>query len=88
MDKSSKLFWTGSKTDLIEILYALHSTSVINSGPVDIKELASHFEHFYNIDLGNYYHTFIEIRARKNSKTKFLDRLTDMLNQRMEVLDD
>ncbi|MFD2586053.1 RteC domain-containing protein [Croceitalea marina] len=88
IQKPSNLFWTGSKTDLIELLYALHASSSINSGTVDIKELASHFEHFYNIDLGNYYHTFIEIRSRKTSRTKFLDKLIEMLNQRMESLDE
>ena len=88
MERPSKLFWTGSKTDLIELIYALHSSNSINSGTVDIKELAAHFEHFYNVDLGNYYHTFIEIRSRKTGKTKFLDRLIEMLKQRMEALDD
>ena len=28
----SKLFWTGNKTDLIELIYALHSSGVVNSG--------------------------------------------------------
>ncbi|MBA4744529.1 MAG: RteC domain-containing protein [Muricauda sp.] len=88
MEKPSKLFWTGSKTDLIELLYALHASESINSGTVDIKEMASHFEHFYNIDLGNYYHTFIEIRSRKTSRTRFLDKLIELLNHRMESLDE
>ncbi|NDV17671.1 tetracycline regulation of excision, RteC [Muricauda sp. TY007] len=88
MEKPSKLFWTGSKTDLIELLYALHTSKCINGGTVDIKELASHFEYFYNVDLGNYYHTFIDIRARKSSRTRFLERLIEMLNQRMESLEE
>ncbi len=88
MNEPSKLFWTGSKTELIEMIYAFHSSGVINSGTVDIKEMASYFEYIFNIDLGNYYHTFIEIRARKNSKTKFLDKLIELLNRRMEALDD
>lgn len=88
INKASGLFWTGSKTDLIELIYALHSSNAINSGTVDIKELALHFEHIYNIDLGNYYHTFIEIRSRKNSRTRFLDRLITTLNKRMETLDE
>jgi hypothetical protein len=88
MEKPSKLFWTGNKTDLIELLYALQSSKCINSGTTDIKELASHFEHFYNVDLGNYYHTFIDIRSRKTSKTRFLDKLIEMLNQRMDSLDE
>ena len=88
MEKPSKLFWTGSKTDLIELLYALHTSKCINGGTVDIKEMASHFEYFYNVDLGNYYHTFIDIRSRKSSKTRFQDKLIEMLHQRMECLDE
>jgi len=85
---SSKLFWTGSKTELTELIYALHSSGVINSGTADIKELASMFEQIFNIELGNYYHTFIEIRARKCSKTKFLDKLTEMLIRRFKDSDE
>lgn len=84
---TSKLFWTGSKTELIELTYALHSSGAINSGTADIKELASTFENIFNIDLGNYYHTFIEIRARKNSRTKFLDKLTEVLVRRFNDSD-
>lgn len=85
---SSKLFWTGSKTELIELVYALHSNGTINRGTADIKELASRFEELFNIQLGNYYHTFIEIRARKCSRTKFMDKLTESLNRRIEDSDE
>jgi len=57
---SSKLFWTGSKTDLIELIYALQSSGAINSGTADIKEMAAACEQLFNIDLGHYYHTLIE----------------------------
>ncbi len=87
MKHSSRLFWTGSKTELIELIYALHSSGAINSGTADIKEMALLFEQVFNIDLGNYYHTFIEIRARKGSKTKFLDRLQETLLKRFEESD-
>ena len=50
--------------------------------------MADHFEQLFNVDLGNYYHTFIEIRSRKTGRTKFLDRLIEMLNQRMDAKDD
>jgi len=85
---SSQLFWTGSKTELIELIYALHSSGTINSGTADIKELATMFEQVFNIELGNYYHTFIEIRARKSSKTKFLDWLTEVLIRRFKDSDE
>ena len=87
MRESSKLFWTGSKTELIELIYALDSSGVINSGTADIKQVALAFEHLFNIDLGHYYHTFIEIRARKCSKTKFLDKLIELLKQRFNEAD-
>ena len=87
MKQSSRLFWTGSKTELIELIYALHSSGAINSGTADIKEMASLFEHLFNIDLGNYYHTFIEIRARKGSKTKFIDRLEEALLRKIQDSD-
>lgn len=88
MYKQSKLFWTGSKTDLIELIYALQSSGVVNSGTADIKELAAVCEQIFNIELGNYYHTFIEIRSRKCNKTKFLDKMKESLLKRISELDE
>ena len=79
----SKLFWTGNKTDLIELIYALHSSGAINSGTVDIKELASSFEQMFNIELGDYYRTFLEIKSRKINQTKFIDKIKDSLTNKM-----
>ena len=81
--KQSKLFWTGNKTDLIELIYALHSSGAINSGTADIKEVASVCEQMFNIDLGDYYRTFLEIRSRKINQTKFIDKLKDSLENKM-----
>lgn len=85
---SSKLFWTGSKTDLIELIYALDSSGSINSGTADIKEVASVCEQIFNIDLGNYYHTFIEIRSRKSNSTKFINSLKASLLKRLKKSDE
>lgn len=87
IQKQSRLFWTGSKTDLIELIYALHSTGAVNNGTADIKELATACEHLFNVELGNYYHTFIELRSRKSNNTKFLDSLKDALINRMRDSD-
>ncbi len=85
---SSKLFWTASKTDLIELIYAIHSSGAINSGTADIKEMAIICEQIFNIDLSNYYHTFVEIRSRKTNNTKFIDKLKESLIQRIEESDE
>lgn len=85
---STKLFWTGSKTDLIELIYALHSSGAINSGTADINEMATICERIFNIDLGHYYHTFIELKARKTNRTKFIDQLQLSLLKRMDESDE
>jgi hypothetical protein len=76
--------WTGNKVGLVELIYALNAAGVINNGTADIKELASVFEQVFNIELGDYYRTFLEIRSRKMNNTKFIDLLKDKLVKRME----
>jgi len=45
--------------------------------------ITSSFEDFFNIKLDNIYKTYTEIKARKSSKTKFLEELTLNLQQKM-----
>lgn len=86
--KKQKITWTASKVSLIELLYALQSTGACNNGTIDIKNLAIYLEHIFNIDLGNYYRVFQEIRIRKASRTNFLDQLKDRLIKRMDESDE
>ncbi len=84
----SNLHWTSSKVDLNELIYAVHSSGVINNGAAGIKEIATVFEQIFNIDLGNYYHRSIEIRSRKINKTIFMDRLKESLIKDMDRFDE
>ena len=83
-----KLKWRASKVSLIELLYALQSSGCFNNGSIDLKNLATNFENLFNIDLGNYYRVFQEIRIRKQSGTSFLDQLRDQLLKRMDNSDE
>ena len=74
-----ELQWTSTKTDLTELIYALHHNRVINNGKSDIKEIASALERVLHFDIGDCYKTFAEIKTRKMSRTKFLDDLSDGL---------
>jgi hypothetical protein len=76
--------WTGSKTDLSEMLYAIHVKGCLDNGNVDIKELADYFGIMLNIDLKDIYRIYLNIRSRKGSRTLFLDSLTEGLNQKMD----
>ena len=82
------LTWTGSKTDLIELIYALHCVDVFNNGSANIKSIASGFEDLFNINLGDYYRTFQDMRLRKKSRAPFLDFLKDKFSHRVNDLND
>ena len=83
-----KMTWTSPKVSLIELIYALHTEGVFNNGAADLKEIAEYFEHIFEIDLGQYRRAFLEIRARKNDKTKFISTLNEALLKRMENSDE
>lgn len=83
-----KMKWTGSKVALIELIYALHAESVFNGGAVDLKETVGHFENMFDIELGQFNRTFLEIRGRKSDRTKFLSTLTNTLINRMDDADE
>lgn len=71
------LNWTESKVALTELIYAIHSTGAVNNGKVDIAELVVAFESIFNIELNNYYRSYLEIKVRKSNRTKFIDYLKD-----------
>ena len=85
---SHQLKWTESKTALVELIYALHSTKSINKGRSEINKITQIFENVFDVDLGDVYHTFSEVRNRKIEQTKFLDHLKDSLLSKMKEIDE
>lgn len=82
------LTWTGSKVALTELVYALHAASVFNNGQTSLKEVAHNFQAMLGVNLGQFNRTFLEIRARKSERTKFLTALTQRLIRRMDDADE
>lgn len=76
----TRITWTANKIDLIELIYAWEKAGCFNHGSLNIKEVV------FNIDLGDYYGTFKEMRNRIN-RTTFLDKLVRVLNDRMDEID-
>jgi hypothetical protein len=68
--------WTASKTAMIELIYALQFTGCINNGNSDIKEIAMLFKTVFNVELGDFYRDYLQIRSRQQP-TKFLDTLKE-----------
>jgi RteC protein len=78
------LQWTEKKVSLVELIYSLYAAGVINNGKTEIAELAKFFEQYFNIDLGDYYRKYLEIRSRKVNPTKFIDSIKAALLKKME----
>jgi hypothetical protein len=78
------LQWTGSKTALTEIIYALREANVLNGGSASLKEIAAVLQRTFNIELGDLYKIYSEIKQRKKNRTKFLDELALRLAEKME----
>lgn len=85
---NAKLTWTGSKVALTELLYSLQTEGVFNNGTADLKDIAEYFEEVFNIDLGQYRRTFLEIRVRKDERAKFISTLREKLLKRMDDTDE
>lgn len=80
--EDSNLKWTGNKSDLIELIYALYYAGVINFGTAGIAEIARGFEKLFNINLGKFYRTKSSFKDRK-STTKFIDSLKKYLTNKI-----
>jgi len=79
----SPLTWTDSKASLVELIYAIHHSKVINNGNTEIKDLSNVFGQLFNIDLKDIYKIFHEINSRKNDRNKFINKLLNDSNDNL-----
>ncbi|WP_370089983.1 RteC domain-containing protein [Ekhidna sp.] len=78
-DSQKTLDWHGSKTDLVELIYALHAAGKLKG---DLKHSFLVMEKALNVDVGNYYRLYTDIKLKKNPnslldvlKTSLLDKI-------------
>jgi hypothetical protein len=80
----SNLQWTGTKTELIEFVYALYFAKVLNNGNISIKEIASTIGALFNMDIkDSLYRTYSEIKKRKNPYSIFIQRLAEIFRNKI-----
>jgi len=79
------LSWTASKTDLVEIIYALHSAGAIRNGQAELSKMAEVCATLFDLNLNNFYKTYAEIKNREKDTTKFLDHLKRSLEKRIDL---
>ncbi len=74
-----KITWTGSITELVEHMIALNAAGSIGNGNLSLSQIQEICINNYDINPGNIYKIFEQIKARKTNQTKFLDKLTKAL---------
>lgn len=84
INQKSAYLWSASKTDCVELIYALHLIKCINKGNIELKELALHFEKHFNVQTDDLYKMFLQIKERKTNPTKFIDSLKAALLSKLE----
>ena len=84
-ESSSKLNWNSSKTDLVELIYALVEAQVIQG---DIKLISTKLGEVFDIDISEIYKTWGDIKNRKKDKTKFINGLASVLLKKIESIYD
>ena len=82
----NQLCWTENKISLVELIYALHTQGSFNKGTLEIKDITSAFEKLFNVELGDIYRSYMEIKARQN-QTKFIDELKTKLIHKIRIED-
>ena len=75
------LKWTGNKTELVEIIYALHISGMMNHGNGELIQSVRQFEAFFSIDLDHFHQLVSNIRNRTKSRAITLDKLANTLEQ-------
>lgn len=81
--------WTGSKSDLVELTYALSESKCINNGDIQIEKFTQDLAMFFGLEVSKSSRIFTNIKLRKaKSRTFFLDKLAEKLNYRMNKDDE
>lgn len=76
--------WTDSKATAVELVYAIYASGCLNKGTANLNEIAAHFELAFDIDLGDFYHSYLSLKGRKSSRTLFLDGMVKKLSNYMD----
>lgn len=79
-----KLKWTGTKSEAIEWGYGLFAAKTLNYGNSTIKEVMAFVETAFDIELGDYYRTYLSLKNRKKDRTAFFTFIMEQLQKRMD----
>jgi hypothetical protein len=84
----TSLKWTDSIVDWVELLYSLYEAGSINNGKISLKELFRIMGEMFDLEVNEFANHFMNIKSRAdNKRTKYMDKLKNLLLQKMEEAD-
>lgn len=84
---ATRMRWTGTLVELVELIYGLQEMRCIDDGDTPINELFAFFGRLFGIEIkeSHCYNAYMDMKRRKNdSRTYFLDKMRERLNLRMQ----
>ena len=84
---ATRMRWTGTLVELVELIYGLQEMRCIDDGDTPINELLAFFSRLFGIEIkeSHCYNAYTDMKRRKNdSRTYFLDKMRERLNLRMQ----
>ena len=84
---ATRMRWTGTLVELVELIYGLQEMRCIDDGDTPINELFALFGRLFGIEIkeSHCYNAYMDMKRRKNdSRTYFLDKMRERLNLRMQ----
>jgi hypothetical protein len=82
-----KLKWTASKSDFIELVYALQATTAINYGENEIKEICTALQSVFQVHIEDPYRIFIDLANRKTAPLKFIPKLEEGFLRKVDEIE-
>jgi hypothetical protein len=79
---------TASRTDVVELGYALHAAGFFNNGKASIRDIMTFLSTVLQKDLHHYPRLFFQIQERKGNVTKYLDELKTGFVRYLDQLDE
>jgi hypothetical protein len=75
-DPNEGLRWTGTKVQLVELVYPLRGVKCINNGEITLAKLFKVVGTMFNFEVKDYSRIFVDIKNRRtDNNTPFLDSL-------------
>lgn len=82
--KYSKYQWTADISNLVELAYALLEAECVNNGDAEIMAFVEFLGEMFNIKIGRCSDFYYKMRTKSGSRTAFLQKLTKVLEARMD----